>query len=162
MKYLLDANTLIEAKNTYYRFSFCRGYWDWVSKKNESDTLFIIDKIKSELMNGNDELAAWIRVSPANLVIKPSIRLSTSLSLVAQWVSSQKYTEPARAVFFSSADYYLIAYAHSLGYTVVTREKSQPNGISRVKIPDVCIAIGVGVINPFQLLEQEGANFVCA
>ncbi|WP_081763821.1 MULTISPECIES: DUF4411 family protein [Nitrincola] len=28
MKYLLDSNTYIQAKNQYYGMDFCPGYWD--------------------------------------------------------------------------------------------------------------------------------------
>ena len=30
MIYLLDSNTLIEAKNRYYGMTICPGYWSWV------------------------------------------------------------------------------------------------------------------------------------
>ncbi len=30
MAYLLDANVFIDAKNRYYGFDFCPGFWDWV------------------------------------------------------------------------------------------------------------------------------------
>ncbi len=34
MAYLLDANTFIEAKNTYYGMDFCPAYWDWLDHAN--------------------------------------------------------------------------------------------------------------------------------
>ena len=37
MNYLLDANTLIEAKNRYDQMSICPGYWDWLPKANRVD-----------------------------------------------------------------------------------------------------------------------------
>ena len=30
MIYLLDTNTLIEAKNRYYSMTICPGYWSWI------------------------------------------------------------------------------------------------------------------------------------
>ena len=30
MKYLLDTNIFIEPKNSYYDFSICPGFWDWL------------------------------------------------------------------------------------------------------------------------------------
>ena len=161
MKYILDSNVLIEAKNEYYRFSFCSGYWDWILGKNDSDTVFIIDKVKSELSRGNDELSEWIKSAPVKLTIKPSPKLTNSLALIAQWVSEKSYSPAAKSVFLSSADYFIIAYAHSLGYAVVTRERPDPNSIRRVKIPDVCLNMGVDYISPFQLLEDEGMKMTC-
>lgn len=160
MQYLLDTNTFIEAKNVYYRFSFCPGYWDWILQKNQSNTLFSIDKIKAELLTGNDELTRWTRTGPANLFINPMAQLPASLGVVAQWVDSHNYTQAAKDVFYASADYYLISYAHVLNYTVVTREVRSPGSRKRVKIPDVCDGVGVSSIDPFQLLENEHARLI--
>ncbi len=30
MRYLLDANVFIEAKNLYYAFDICPGFWTWM------------------------------------------------------------------------------------------------------------------------------------
>lgn len=32
MTYLLDTNTLIEAKNRYYRMAVCPAYWRWIQR----------------------------------------------------------------------------------------------------------------------------------
>jgi len=162
MKYLLDSNTFIEAKNDYYRFSFCPGYWDWIKQKNQEKIIYSVDKIKSELLRGNDDLTNWVKNVQSGIFLKPSSPLSSSLVIIAQWVDSQKYTIPAKNVFFASADYYLIVYAHAFKYTVVTRERSDPNSKKRVKIPDVCAGVNVPYINPFQLLENENAKFICS
>ena len=39
MTYLLDANTLIEAKNRYYRMTVCPAYWSWVGRDRKSTRL---------------------------------------------------------------------------------------------------------------------------
>jgi hypothetical protein len=33
MAYLVDADVLIEAKDRYYAFAFCPGFWDWLLSK---------------------------------------------------------------------------------------------------------------------------------
>ena len=35
MNHLLDANTLIEAKNRYYGMAICLGFWQWLLLKNK-------------------------------------------------------------------------------------------------------------------------------
>ncbi len=161
MSYLLDSNAFIEAKNQYYRFSFCPGYWDWILKQNSAGKVFSIDKVRAELRVQEDDLADWVKVSAGKLFIGPPAEISAPMTLISSWVDSQEYTEPAIRFFLASADYYIISYAKSLGYTVVTREKSEPNRISRVKIPDVCLGVGVECIDPFQMLEDEDVKFVC-
>ncbi len=43
MKYLLDANTYIQAKNLYYQMSFCPAYWDWLDKQAKDNIIGSID-----------------------------------------------------------------------------------------------------------------------
>ena len=56
MTYLLDANTLIEAKNRYYQMSICPGYWDWLRKANQTGEGLNIRSVRDELKRGNDAL----------------------------------------------------------------------------------------------------------
>lgn len=58
MKYLLDANVFIEAKNKYYAFDLCPGFWEWidhVAQDEVGSTLGVCE----ELRGHSDELAAW-------------------------------------------------------------------------------------------------------
>lgn len=59
MTYLLDANTLKEAKNRYYQMSICPGYWDWLRKANQTGEVVSIRSVRDELKRGNDALAEW-------------------------------------------------------------------------------------------------------
>ena len=61
MMYLLDANTLIEAKNRYYRMTVCPAYWDWIQRSQGSGIVSSIDFVGEELKRGNDELAEWAK-----------------------------------------------------------------------------------------------------
>jgi len=49
MVYLLDSNTLIEAKNHYYGFALCPGFWDWFEQQNRAGRVFSIDRVRTEL-----------------------------------------------------------------------------------------------------------------
>ena len=61
MIYLLDANTLIEAKNRYYRMTVCPAYWSWVQRSQGAGIVSSIDFVGDELKRGNDELAEWAK-----------------------------------------------------------------------------------------------------
>ena len=41
MKYLVDANVLIEAKNRYYAFDIAPGFWKWLDQAHAQGGLFI-------------------------------------------------------------------------------------------------------------------------
>ncbi|MEI6451331.1 MAG: DUF4411 family protein, partial [Actinomycetes bacterium] len=59
--YLVDANVLIEAKNRYYSFSICPGFWDALIWHAGSGSVRSVDVVKTELADGNDDLAALIK-----------------------------------------------------------------------------------------------------
>ncbi len=61
MIYLLDANTLIEAKNRYYRMAVCPAYWAWIQRSQGAGVVASIDLVGDELRRGNDELAEWTK-----------------------------------------------------------------------------------------------------
>ncbi|HEV7447341.1 MAG TPA: DUF4411 family protein, partial [Steroidobacteraceae bacterium] len=61
--------------------------------------------------------------------------------------------------FLQVADYYLVAHALAIGYTVVTHEVPA-NSIKKVKIPNVCIGVGITCMTPFEMLRVERARFV--
>ena len=61
MNHLLDANTLIEAKNRYYGMAICPGFWQWLLLKNKVLALASIAPVMDELTKGNDDLAGWAK-----------------------------------------------------------------------------------------------------
>lgn len=61
MAYLLDANIFIQAKNLYYGFDVCPGFWDWLDDAHADGRVTSIDRIGDELTGAGDELATWAR-----------------------------------------------------------------------------------------------------
>ncbi|MNL16470.1 hypothetical protein D3C87_1375140 [compost metagenome] len=61
MNHLLDANTLIEAKNRYYSMAICPGFWQWLLLKNKALALASIAPVMDELTKGHDDLAGWAK-----------------------------------------------------------------------------------------------------
>ena len=47
MSYLLDTNTLIQAKNEYYAFDLCPGFWKWLERNNEGGMVHSIEPVCS-------------------------------------------------------------------------------------------------------------------
>lgn len=158
MAYLLDANTFIEAKDTYYGLDFCPGYWDWLDRANTNGRVFSIERIQRELAAGNDTLAAWAKAKGPGFFLAPDAPLVAALTSVATWASGGQYPPAAVNQFFQAADYYLVAHALAHGHVVVTRER--PGATKRIKIPDACIGLGVTCMSPFELLRAEGVRLV--
>jgi hypothetical protein len=61
--------------------------------------------------------------------------------------------------FLQVADYYLVAQAHAWNYVVVTHERAD-HAVKRIKIPNVCIELGLKCMTPFEMLRLERARFV--
>jgi hypothetical protein len=162
MAYLLDTDTFIQAKNLHYGFDFCPGFWDWLVREHAAGRVFSIEKVGDELQAGTDDLATWAQMRGTSFFLAPDSRALPALGKVSTWVSSQSYAPAAVNGFLQVADYYLVAQALALGHTVITHERPAPQSVRKIKIPDVCIGLGVKCMSPFEMLRKERARFVLA
>ena len=159
MAYLLDANVFIEAHQRYYGFALCPGFWTWLGAAHSEGKALSIDKVGDELKAGDDALSEWAERQPSSFFAPMDAALLPSLAAIAQWTRGQSYRSDAIARFLEDADYYLIAYAHAHGHTLVTHEKPS-DGVRQVKIPNVALGMNVPYINTFEMLRRERARFV--
>jgi predicted nucleic acid-binding protein len=159
MAYLLDANIFIQAKNLHYGFDFCPAFWSWITLQNTVGTVFSIARVRDELLEGTDELSDWARSQGDTFFLEPDATVVPALRQVSSWVVAQQYDAAAVSTFLQVADYWLVAHALAAGRTVVTHE--QPSSSTRkIKIPDVCLGLGVSFTTPFAMLRREQARFV--
>jgi len=159
MAYLIDANVFIQAKNLHYGFDFCPAFWDWLIENNSNRIVFSIEKVADELIAGNDELTQWARDRGSDFFISPDINVINAFGQVSKWVWSQHYEPAAVNTFLQVADYYLIAHALAHNFTVVTHEIPSDSR-KRIKIPNVCIGLGLRFMTPYEMLRIERARFV--
>ncbi len=159
MAYLLDANVFIQAKNLHYGFDFCPAFWDWLVSENRNKAAFSIEKVGDELQAGTDELAEWAEARGAGFFLPPNKAVLPSLAVVSEWVTAQRFEAAAVNTFLQVADYYLVAHAHSHGFVVVTHEIPSES-VRKVKIPNVCIGLGIKCVTPYEMLRKEKARFV--
>jgi hypothetical protein len=159
MPYLLDANVFIQAKNLHYGLDFCPAFWDWLSREHRAGRVFSVEKVGDEILGGADELAGWTAARGATFFLAPDIAILPSLAAVSAWVNGQGYEAAAVNTFLQVADYYLVAHAHAHAHTVVTHEVPSVS-VRKVKIPNVCIGLGMRCVTPFEMLRRERARFV--
>ena len=159
MAYLLDTNVFIQAKNLYYGFDFCPAFWEWLLAENRTGRVFSIDKVNDELQARADDLADWAKERGDGFFLPPDPSILPSLTAVSAWVNTQRYDRSAISTFVQVADYYLVARALSDSHTVVTHEIPSQS-VRIIKIPNVCIGLGVRPITPFEMLRRERALFV--
>jgi hypothetical protein len=157
--YLIDTDVFIQAKNLHYGLDFCPAFWDWLIQQNKKGVVFSVEKVGNEIAAGVDELAIWVAPRGDGFFLIPDSVTIPALRTVSAWVASQGYHPAAVNTFMQVADYYLIAQALALGYTVVTHEKPDTS-VKRIKIPTVCIGLKVKCMTPFEMLRIERARFV--
>lgn len=162
MKHLLDANTLIEAKNRYYGMSICPAFWDWLLLQHQTLELASITSVKDELVKGNDELATWSANNVGFFQAVSDEPTQAAYIQIATHVAEQATRMKVGALdeFLAGADPWLIAKALCTGATVVTHEVRNLDAKRKFIIPNVCEHFGVAYMNTFELLHKLEARFV--
>ena len=156
MLYLLDANVLITANNSYYPIDQVPEFWEWM-KHQASENLIkipreVMDEIKAGRKN-HDLLLDWICDPEIESVLLLDEIVNVAL---VQQVVALGYAPDLRddEVEKIGRDPFLIAYAlaDSTNRTVVTTEVSRPSTQrANRKVPDVCDAVGAKHCGPFAL-----------
>lgn len=159
MKYLLDSDVFIQAKNLHYGLDFCPAFWDWLVTANLNEQVFSIEKVGDEIEAGADELATWAADRGDGFFLKPDAEILPALATVSGWATTQNYEAAAVHTFLQKADFYLVAYALAHRYVVVTHEVPAAS-TKKIKIPNACIGIGVKCMTPYEMLRHERARFI--
>lgn len=160
MAYVLDADILIQAKDEYYAFDLCPGFWDWLDRENTAGRLFSVNAVKDELERGNDELSRWARDRGAAFFAPVDERTNGAMAAVAGWVQAGDFRDDAKRIFLAAADPWLIAHALAHGHMVVTHEVHVDGQKNKVKIPTVCKALNVPCVRTLEMLRKENVRFV--
>lgn len=160
--YLLDANVFIEAARRYYAFDIAPAFWQSLVDLAAGGRVVSIDRVKTEIDRGKDDLAAWANshflgafattADPEVLAIYQDIMI---------WAQSQtQFTDAAKAEFAlaNNADAWVAAYAAAKGCIVVTHEQLDLNVRRKIPIPNVCRAFNVSYVDTFQMLRALGVR----
>lgn len=152
--YLLDANILISAANTFYKFSRVPEYWDWLKHHGEQGNVKLPQEIYDEITVGRDQLSDWMKEKACKeaLCIK-----QTSNPRTVQHVLDNGYGTNLNEVEleYIGKDPFLVACAFSRpDRCVVTAEVlSQAKKRHMRKVPDVCDSLGVRWISGHAFLD---------
>ena len=62
LRYVVDSDVFIIAKNLYYRFDICPGFWESLIHHHNAGHIISIQKILEEIKNGNkdEDLVEWV------------------------------------------------------------------------------------------------------
>ena len=162
--YLVDSDVFITAKNLYYSFDICPGFWQSLLHHHQKGRVFSIDRVRRELLAGRrtENLVLWVKDEvPKGFFVPvdtdPVVRAYTDIMM---WVQRHpRYFDHAKAKFATGADGWLVAYAKVHGATVVTNEQSAPEARREIKLPDLCDQFGVSRANTFAMLRALNIQF---
>ena len=157
MNYLLDTNILIRSKNEM-PMDVWPTFWMRMKEMMEARQIFSSVKVKEEIEKGADELSSWMKENaPKGFYLPVDGETMKQYTIAQEWVErNPRYNEVARLTFADVADAYLVATAAAKGMTLVTYETSDPMSKKRVKIPDVCNALGVRFCDLNVMLRELG------
>ncbi len=158
MAYLLDANCFIQVKK-WYGLDFCPGYWDWLDRENGAGNLYSIDKVRDEILAGNDDLAAWARQRGPNFFLSVDNDAANRVQQIATWLTQSSGLAPHQiSEFLSGADPWLIGFALAHNHTVVTNESLVASNSKKVKVPNICQQFGVVYTALVPVIQQSGVR----
>lgn len=163
-EFLLDSDVFIAAKNAYYAFDICPGFWSALLDAHQRGRARSIDRIRSELLSGRKEedLVQWVKNDVPQSFFHDSNAedVSNAYAEVMLWVQrSSQYYDRAKAKFATEADGWLVAYSVVHGTVVVTNEQPRPDSRNRVLLPDVCTQFKVPYQGTFPMLRQLAVRF---
>lgn len=160
--FLMDADCFIESSKTHYPMEEEPDVWLFLEEQARAGTIISVKRVDEEILEG-DAVAEWKDRRLPSTFFK-SVDCDdclTSLGKISDWFDARAHYKPsARNAFLERADSHLVTYAMAHGAVVVTLEKRNPLSISRVKIPDVCDAMGVEVISLNDMFVRLNAPFI--
>jgi hypothetical protein len=158
--YLLDANVFIEAARRYYAFDLVPRFWTNLEQLAQQGRICSVDRVKRELEKGHDRLSEWAAQDFADgFASTDAAEVLVEFRKVMTWVTGQpQFTDAAKQQFASGADGWLVAYAKTTGYVVVTQEQLSGDAKRRVPIPNICNAFGVRYVDTFEMLRELGVR----
>lgn len=160
MKFLLDSNTFIQAKNSYYSMAICPGFWDWLLHSNTEHGVCSIDLVKKELDRGDDDLTKWAQNNSHIFLPVSDEKTQQIFKEVADYVMSSGFKEAVKNDFLGGADPWLIAKAKATDTIIVTHEQYNEEAKRKIFIPNICQQFNVPYINTFEMLNTLKAQFV--
>jgi len=165
MKYLIDSNCFIEPYRGLCPMDVAISFWNKLMVLAHTKDVYVLDKVKVEIGDIEDNLKKWIANNMANQVLPfendDTVRKFGDIN---RWANSNlQYTEAAINKFTDTtrADIYLVSYAavNPSEWTVVSQEQPAPNKLTEIKLPDACRIHGVRCIRFMDMFREMGETY---
>lgn len=153
--YCIDTSALIHGWRRDYPPDVFQSLWDHLDRLAKQGRLFSSIEVLIELERGGDDIFRWAK-DRESIFCEADEEVQKVLGTIVDNFPSFVPADSPDGVW---ADAYVIAFAAAKNWTVVTGEKPVGPGAKRLKIPNVCQAMGVNCIDFLQLIRKEGWRF---
>jgi hypothetical protein len=159
--YLLDANVLISAHNTYYAIEMVPDFWSWLLHQADEGRLAMPRETFEEVRGGadatRDSLNEWMCRADVEraLVLQEDVDENALRRVMAAYALDLNDSEVEQI----ARDPFLISYGMvDIDIrVVVTNEVSRPGKLrANQKVPDICRKVGVECCNTIGMLRALG------
>lgn len=162
MLYLLDANTLIDAKRDYYPISRIPEFWDWIIYQGKQGKLKIPIEVYEEFSDTQDKegekdsLAIWAEQKEVreSLLLKEDAERDLVARITYGGYVANPTDDELKKI---GRDPFLLSYALKdiQNRCIVTTETSKPSRLGANRhVPDVCRDFKILCINNFQMIRE--------
>ncbi len=151
LRYLLDANVLIDADKLYYSIDRVPEYWAWLLHHASAGHVKVPIEIYNEVKVGKDRVAKLVRQERSRLVLQAQVSAASARTVLNRYGKNLTAAELQKI----GQDPFLIAHAASNPnvYCIVTTEVSAVSKRrANRKIPDV--AAELKTCDPFQFIRR--------
>lgn len=164
MRFWLDADVLIQAKNGLYSFEIAPPFWSFLDEQVKNRKLCSSTKIYEEILKREgerDKLAAWVKNRRTNgMFVLPTRDVQAIYGQIADYTIKYYSERRAKAAeFLSGGDGWIIGHAKCDGGTVVSHESRVDKSSLTPKIPNVCTAFEVPCIGLAEMLTRLNFKF---
>lgn len=160
VKYSIDTDMLVRAKNSHYSFDLTPGFWDFLDEQIAKGRIMATMRVYDELVDNdhNDELTKWTKDrKDCGFFVETDHFISNKATRIFDYVQNHPlYLQAHKDEFYDKADPWVIAFADAYGLTVVTHEGLSGGNAKKPKIPNLCDQFSVPWLDPYSMLRELG------
>ena len=153
MRYLLDANVVIDADRDYYPLGRVPEFWTWLADQAERGVIAMPREMYDEVVDGRGGLVDWLKDHGDTLILDEEADAVVVRDVLARGYGEDLTEDELQKI---GKDPFIVAYAVAAEApaTVVTTEVSRPSAKrGNRQLPDVCGEFEVPCINTFKLVQ---------
>jgi hypothetical protein len=153
LKYSIDTSAILDGWRRNYSPDVFPDIWSGIDELIDAGHLAATEEVLVELEKRDDEIYAWAKSRKEKLIVPIDDRIQERVSVILE--RHEKLVRHNR----SGADPWVIGLAMVESCTVVSGERLS-GSLSKPKIPDVCLDLGVPCIDLLSLFRELGWRFV--